>query len=261
VTGYVDFPRFQAALAACDLAVNLRYPTAGETSASLLRLLAAGRGAVVSDFAQFVDLPAEVAVRVPLGEGEIDALAALLPGLLADGEALARMGEAARRHVALETAPETAAAAVAAACRELAAAPPPGDRPADPGAPTTVTCRALAAGVVVEGLEAPWAAGERRRLNVRLANRGPCRWLPARSGPGGVAFAVRLETPAGDPDPARPWLPLPRELAPGEATSVAFELRRPPGPARLSIVPLVLGGWAGDTAERPAGAAWEAELP
>jgi hypothetical protein len=42
---------------------------------------------------------------------------------------------------------------------------------------------------------------------------------------------------------------------------VAFELRRPPGPARLSIVPLVLGGWAGDTAERPAGAAWEAELP
>ncbi|HEX5761169.1 MAG TPA: glycosyltransferase, partial [Thermoanaerobaculia bacterium] len=70
VTGFVDAETFQAAIAAADLCLNLRYPTAGETSASLLRVLAAGRPAVVSDYAQFADLPATVAVRVPLGDGE-----------------------------------------------------------------------------------------------------------------------------------------------------------------------------------------------
>ena len=46
VTGFVDAATFHRALTACDLALNLRYPTAGETSASLLRVLALGRPAV-----------------------------------------------------------------------------------------------------------------------------------------------------------------------------------------------------------------------
>ena len=68
VTGFLDPDEFQAAIAACDLCLNLRYPTAGETSASLLRVLAQGRPAVVSDYAQFRELPDEVTVKVPLGE-------------------------------------------------------------------------------------------------------------------------------------------------------------------------------------------------
>ncbi|HEX2163187.1 MAG TPA: glycosyltransferase, partial [Thermoanaerobaculia bacterium] len=121
ITGFVDGARFGRALAACDLAVNLRYPSAGETSASLLRLLAAGRGAVVSDYAQFTDLPAAAALSVPLGdEEEVAALAALLPPLRADGARLAAMGEAARRHVAERHDPARAAAEIVAACAELA---------------------------------------------------------------------------------------------------------------------------------------------
>ena len=60
----------EAAIAAADLCLNLRYPTAGETSASLLRLLAVGRPAVVSDYAQFADLPATASSQVPVGDGE-----------------------------------------------------------------------------------------------------------------------------------------------------------------------------------------------
>ena len=60
-----------AAISATDLCLNLRYPTAGETSASLLRILAVGRPVVVSDYADFGDLPADLAVHIPPGEGEM----------------------------------------------------------------------------------------------------------------------------------------------------------------------------------------------
>lgn len=253
VTGFVDYPRFERALAACDLAVNLRYPTAGETSASLLRLLAAGRGAVVSDFAQFADLPEEVAVRVPLGDGEeAAALAALLPPLFADRGRLAAMGEAARRHVATRHHPAAAAAAVAAACVELAHREPPGDRPAAPPPASTVACRRLGGEISVAGAEAPWPPGERRRLAITVTNRGDCRWLAARRGPGGVAFEVRVEGAGAETEPPRPWLPLPRDLAPGESAVLALHLRRPLEPARLRLAPVVLVGYEGSEVERPA---------
>src|SRR5690606_7979774 len=40
LTGFLPYAELEAAIAASDLALNLRYPTAGETSASLLRVLA-----------------------------------------------------------------------------------------------------------------------------------------------------------------------------------------------------------------------------
>lgn len=259
VTGFVDAATFQRALAACDLALNLRYPTAGETSASLLRLLAAGRGAVVSDYAQFRELPAEAVVRVPLGDGEEEELARRAAALLADPERLRAMGRSARAHVASEHAPERASAAIAAACAELAGMEPPGDRPAAPPPPTSATWGRLDGALAVEGAEAPWAAGERRRLILRVANRGAARWLAARRGPGGVAFEVRL-TAGGEPvDRHRPWVPLPRDLAPGEEVAVPLSLRRPPGRARLAVEALVLDDRAGQRVSRP-GTRWQGEL-
>ncbi len=58
-----------------------------------------GVPAIVSDYAQFADLPHEVALRVPLGDDEVDALAAMLRDLLARPERLRAMGEAARELV------------------------------------------------------------------------------------------------------------------------------------------------------------------
>ena len=72
--GFLDYRDFEAAIGACDLCTNLRYPTAGETSASLLRVLALGRPVVVSDYAQMAELPDEVVVKAPLGEDEVEAL-------------------------------------------------------------------------------------------------------------------------------------------------------------------------------------------
>ncbi len=86
VVGFLDRSALDAAMAAADLCVNLRYPTAGETSASLLRLLAAGRPTMVSDYAQFTDLPRDCVAHVPVGEGEVEAIAATAATLLANRE-------------------------------------------------------------------------------------------------------------------------------------------------------------------------------
>jgi len=61
-------------LAACDAVVSLRWPTMGETSASAVRALSVGKPLIVSDVGAFRELPDEVAIKVPVGDGEIDAL-------------------------------------------------------------------------------------------------------------------------------------------------------------------------------------------
>ena len=245
IMGFVPFEGFATAIAASDLCLNLRYPTAGETSASLLRVLAAGRPAIVSDYAQFADLPEDVALRVPLGDEEPAALAALLRELLADPARLRSMGRAAREHVRRRHDPARAARAVVEACEEWAELPPPGD---DPGgrpyvpAPSSLAWGKLPGEVEVEGADLPWAEGERRRLDVRLRNTGFARWLAGERGPGGVAVVVKLFVDGEDLLAGRPWLALPHDLAPGEEVRFATEVRRPPGPAHLWIEPHLFGG-------------------
>jgi glycosyltransferase involved in cell wall biosynthesis len=259
-TGFVPFEELSAAIAASDLAVNLRYPTAGETSASLLRVLAVGRPAIVSDYAQFAELPDEAVIKAPLGDDEVPALAARLAELLPAPRSsrhsvpqpvetrLAAMGRAAREHVRRHHDPAGAARAVADGCREWAGAPTPGDRPATPPPPTSRVWEELPGSIEVApaagaAAGAPWPPGERRRLAVTLTNSGPARWLAAHRGAGGLALQVQLLTPAGDLLAGRPWLALLRDLAPGESWTAEIEVRRPPGPATLRLVPQVMGGF------------------
>jgi glycosyltransferase involved in cell wall biosynthesis len=259
LTGYLPFADFASAIAAADLCLNLRYPTAGETSASLLRVMAAGRAAVVSDYAQFAELPDAIAMKVPLAppgereEGsresaaaaaaaearEVAGLAARLASLLAEPDRLRGMGEAAREHVRRHHDPRRAAAAVAEACAEWAAAAPPagaGPRRDEPPAglpsspPSSMTWGRLAGELEVRGAEPPWPEGERRRLEVVLRNRGFARWLAGDRGPGGIAVVVKLIAEGRDLFAGRPWLPLPRDLAPGEEARFTLAVRRPLGP-------------------------------
>src|SRR5436305_339635 len=51
-TGYVSDEDFDAYFARVDRIVNLRYPTAGETSGELIRAFEAGKPVAVSDYAQ-----------------------------------------------------------------------------------------------------------------------------------------------------------------------------------------------------------------
>ena len=73
-TGYVPDEEFAAHYTAIDRLVNLRYPSAGETSGTLIRAFDAGKLVAVSDYAQFAELPDSCVVKIPLGDGEVAAL-------------------------------------------------------------------------------------------------------------------------------------------------------------------------------------------
>jgi glycosyltransferase involved in cell wall biosynthesis/SAM-dependent methyltransferase len=74
ITGYTNERQFFQYLKAVDIVVNLRYPTAGESSGTLIRTLGAGKPLITSDFGQYGDMPDEVCLKVPVGEGEEQAL-------------------------------------------------------------------------------------------------------------------------------------------------------------------------------------------
>lgn len=259
VSGFLPFDEFEAAISACDLCLNLRYPTAGETSASLLRVLALGRPAVVSDYAQFRELPAEVAVRVPLGEHEARELAAAAGEVLQAPERLAAMGAAAREMVAKKHDLEVAAQRIARACSELSALEPPGGAEARSAPPTTLLWRDLPGDIAVSGAGGGWDEGERRELEVHLTNRGVARWLATKEKPGGVQLGVEWRAEVGGDALEEHWEELPKSLDTGDSHAFTLTVRRPHGSRFLVIEPHIenlsglsaLGGpsWVGDYSE------------
>jgi hypothetical protein len=99
-TGYVSDADFDGWLAAVDKVVNLRYPSAGETSGALYHIVAAGKAVAVSDYASFTDLPHGVAAKIAIDEREVEQLTEFLLTGTADVAAqrawLAREGSLAR---------------------------------------------------------------------------------------------------------------------------------------------------------------------
>jgi glycosyltransferase involved in cell wall biosynthesis len=81
---YVGEERLWSLMAACDVCVNLRSPTMGETSGSVIRQLSLGKPVVVSDVGWFAELPDAVALKVPVDEHETATLYAALELLARD---------------------------------------------------------------------------------------------------------------------------------------------------------------------------------
>jgi hypothetical protein len=219
--------------------------------------MARGRPALVSDYAQFAELPGEVALRLAAGEGEREALAAALRGLLVDRPRLRVMGEAAREYARREHDPAAAARAVIAACEELGALAPPAHGARPQPLPTSLCWDRLPGEIEILGAEPPWRPGERRRLRARLRNTGRARWLAGERGPGGVVLEARLDSRRGDLLTGRPWAPLPRDVDPGGEVTVELEVRHPVGEARLRVEAHVLGGFGFSALGGPA---WESAI-
>jgi glycosyltransferase involved in cell wall biosynthesis len=116
---YVPEERMWSLMAACDVLVNLRYPTMGETSGSVVRALSLGKPLVVSDVGWFHELPDDAVLKVPVDELEVDVLEGAL-ALAADHGA--QLGAAARAYVEQEHDLVTVAGAYAAALETAAGA-------------------------------------------------------------------------------------------------------------------------------------------
>ena len=91
---YVEEDRLWSLMAACDVCVNLRSPTMGETSGSVIRQLSLGKPVVVSDVGWFAELPDAVVLKVPVDEHETDTLYAALELLARDESARRSMATA-----------------------------------------------------------------------------------------------------------------------------------------------------------------------
>jgi glycosyltransferase involved in cell wall biosynthesis len=93
--GYLSEEDFWRAASAADLAVNLRHPTVGEASGAVCRLAGFGLPFIVSDAGWFRELPDSFALKVPVGEGEVEAVAAELSRLAFDPATARKRGAAA----------------------------------------------------------------------------------------------------------------------------------------------------------------------
>jgi glycosyltransferase involved in cell wall biosynthesis len=97
--GYVTDQHSRLLAAAADVIVNLRYPTAGETSGSLLHSMAAGRPVIVSETGSFTEVPRDSVLTVPVDELEENMLVALFRRLASDHHLRDVIGTRARAFV------------------------------------------------------------------------------------------------------------------------------------------------------------------
>jgi glycosyltransferase involved in cell wall biosynthesis len=107
-------------MAACDVLVNLRYPTMGETSGSVIRALALGQPLLVSDVGWFSELPDDAVLKVPVDDYEVATIEAALTVAADHG---ATLGAAARAYVEREHALPAVADAYVAALEAAAGGP------------------------------------------------------------------------------------------------------------------------------------------
>jgi glycosyltransferase involved in cell wall biosynthesis/SAM-dependent methyltransferase len=137
VLGFAPIDDFVGYLAACDIVLNLRYPTVGESSGTLLRSLGLGKAVLVSEVGSFQEFPEDVCLKVPVGPGEEDLIFEYLNLLVSRPEVSRAMGARARDYVARECNWDTVArhyvefleAVIAGTWRETASAPEPAAEP------------------------------------------------------------------------------------------------------------------------------------
>lgn len=94
--GYRPLEDFDAYLAACDVVINLRYPTFGETSGTMMRAFGLGKTVIVSDTGSSQELPEDVCLRIPADMYEEKVLLGVLDWLLDSPSERASIGDRAR---------------------------------------------------------------------------------------------------------------------------------------------------------------------
>lgn len=108
--GYLSPRDFWRYAAATDLCVNLRSPTAGETSGIAIRMMGIGGAVALTDGEEIARFPENACVRIPLGAAEEETLVAMILWLAAEPEAALEIGRRAVQHIAREHGVDKAAA-------------------------------------------------------------------------------------------------------------------------------------------------------
>jgi SAM-dependent methyltransferase len=102
VLGFTPIEEFVGYLGACDIVLNLRFPTVGESSGTLLRALGLGKAVMVSEVGSFQEFPDDVCLKVPVGAGEEDLIFEYLNLLVSRPDVAGQLGARAKDYVARE---------------------------------------------------------------------------------------------------------------------------------------------------------------
>ncbi len=98
-TGHVPEDEFWRLAEITDICVNLRFPTAGETSGIGIKMMGIGKPVVVTDCEENSDFPPLSVVRVDPGEAEPEMLACYLRALGESEEMRREIGRRAAEHI------------------------------------------------------------------------------------------------------------------------------------------------------------------
>jgi glycosyltransferase involved in cell wall biosynthesis len=100
--GYLPELEFWRYAAAVDVCLNLRFPTAGETSGIAIRLMGIGKPVIFTAGEELARIPENAALRVDMGALEEEMLAGYVVWLAQDREAAREIGCRAAAHIAHE---------------------------------------------------------------------------------------------------------------------------------------------------------------
>lgn len=106
VSGYLSEEEYEAALDMTDIVVNLRYPSMGESSATLCEAFKYGKAVIVSELNQYTEFPDDVCWKVPICAQEQDVLREYLKCLIERRDVRLALGENARNYADVVLSPE-----------------------------------------------------------------------------------------------------------------------------------------------------------
>jgi glycosyltransferase involved in cell wall biosynthesis len=134
-TGRVDLERFLRYMRASDVAINLRHPTGGETSGTLIRLLGMGKPVIVSNTGSFAEIPDDCCAKISVDEVEEETLLACMSTLAEDPDLRQWIGENAREYALKHHGLKDSARGYARAVSRIVASRSRPGRPASPMEP------------------------------------------------------------------------------------------------------------------------------
>ncbi len=84
ITGYLSDEEFDGVIQLSDVVLNLRFPSMGESSGTMYKAMARSKACIVSNYAQFAELPADACWKLDVDDHEIPQLVAALEALFHD---------------------------------------------------------------------------------------------------------------------------------------------------------------------------------
>ena len=97
--GYLSEEDLEGVVALSDVVINLRCPSLGEASGTLMRAFAHGKPCVVSNYELYAELPNDICWKVDVDELEVPQLVAYLERLLRDPAVRRQLGRNAKEYV------------------------------------------------------------------------------------------------------------------------------------------------------------------